>query len=219
MPDIFPDGDGSFDTWVTQYQAYASGNYEALGFLAENITALGTAVSAWQTALTAHQTAQATARQRTLEKDAARQTLEEFLRAQIRKLNANPNLTDAQRAALGLTVPDPEPTPVGPPATRPVIQVSMSGRLQHTVGFMEEGIPARRAKPAGVRGAQVWCKVGEPPVDPDDFRFLAEDTRTPYVATFEAAESGKMAYYQLRWVNPRGEVGPWSEVVSAMITP
>jgi hypothetical protein len=32
------------------------------------------------------------------------------------------------------------------------------------------------------------------------------------------ADAGKPAFYMLRWVNPRGERGPWSQTVSATIT-
>ena len=43
--------------------------------------------------------------------------------------------------------------------------------------------------------------------------FLALDTRTPYRADWTGADAGKIAHYLLRWVNTRGEKGPWSETV------
>jgi predicted phage tail protein len=58
----------------------------------------------------------------------------------------------------------------------------------------------------------------------DDLFTLAEDmadgchTATPYLAEYTGAQAGQMAYYWLRWVNTRGEKGPWSEPVSATIT-
>jgi len=30
-------------------------------------------------------------------------------------------------------------------------------------------------------------------------------------------QAGKTVYYWLRWVNTRGEAGPWSSVASAMV--
>jgi predicted phage tail protein len=36
-------------------------------------------------------------------------------------------------------------------------------------------------------------------------------------AQYTGAQAGQMAYYWLRWVNTRGEKGPWSEPVSATI--
>lgn len=49
------------------------------------------------------------------------------------------------------------------------------------------------------------------------FGFLALDTKTPYLADWTGADTGKVAHYMLRWVNTRGEKGPWSETVSAPI--
>lgn len=34
---------------------------------------------------------------------------------------------------------------------------------------------------------------------------------------FPLADAGKMAVYMLRWVGPRGAVGPWSEVAGATV--
>jgi hypothetical protein len=40
---------------------------------------------------------------------------------------------------------------------------------------------------------------------------------TPYTTDFDGADGGKQAHYMLRWVNTRGETGPWSETATAMI--
>jgi hypothetical protein len=78
--------------------------------------------------------------------------------------------------------------------------------------------PTRKAKPAGVMGAEIWAKIGPtPPVDPSELTFLAVDTRTPYTTDFDGADGGKQAHYMLRWVNTRGETGPWSETATATI--
>ena len=82
----------------------------------------------------------------------------------------------------------------------------------------DEATPTRRAKPAGVRGAQVWVKIGDPALaDPSELTFLATDTRTPYLAKFDGADAKKVAHYMLRWESTRGETGPWSETASATI--
>ncbi len=93
-------------------------------------------------------------------------------------------------------------------------------RLQHTVAFMDESTPTSKAKPAGVMGAEIWVKVGDaPPVDPDtDLTFLGLDTRTPYLAEYGGADGGKPAHYMARWVNAKGEKGPWSETLTVTIS-
>jgi hypothetical protein len=46
---------------------------------------------------------------------------------------------------------------------------------------------------------------------------VALDTRSPYVLDFSGSDGAKNAHYILRWVNTRGQKGPWSETVSATI--
>jgi predicted phage tail protein len=42
-------------------------------------------------------------------------------------------------------------------------------------------------------------------------------TATPYLTDSAGADAGKTAHYWLRWVNTRGEAGPWSDTISATI--
>ena len=45
----------------------------------------------------------------------------------------------------------------------------------------------REANPAGLRGAQVWLKIGDPaPIDPCELTCVATDMRMTYLATFGA---------------------------------
>jgi len=74
------------------------------------------------------------------------------------------------------------------------------------------------AKPSGVQSAEIWYLVGPtPPTDPAQCRFAALDTATPYLLQHDPADGGKLAHYLLRWVNSRGEPGPWSETVTTTI--
>jgi hypothetical protein len=42
-------------------------------------------------------------------------------------------------------------------------------------------------------------------------------TRPTLRTDFRAADGGKTAVYMLRWVNTRGEKGPWSDVTTATV--
>lgn len=65
-------------------------------------------------------------------------------------------------------------------ATRPVISVDTSERVQHTIGFADEATPGDTTKPAGVRSPQTWVKIGDrAAIDPNELRFLATDAGTP----------------------------------------
>ena len=42
-------------------------------------------------------------------------------------------------------------------------------------------------------------------------------TRPTIRTNFRAGDGGKTAVYMARWVNTRGEKGPWSEVTTATV--
>jgi len=216
--DYIPRGDAEFNGWQANFVSYANANLVALGLVAGDMTPITTSQTAWTSGYTAHIAAQAAAQSARDAKDGNRAAYETLVRALVRRLQASPAVSDPEREALGITVRDTDPTPVGPPTTRPLARVDCSQRLQHTIDFTDESTPTRRAKPAGVIGAEIWVKVdGPPPSDPSQLTFLAVDTRAPYTRDYGGADGGKPAHYMLRWVNSRGETGPWSETVTATI--
>ena len=218
MPDYIPPADAAFNAWAVNFVNYVGANAAALGLVAGDIAALGTAHSAWRTAYPAHTVAQAAAHAARQTKDDVRSTHETEIRLLTRRLQASPSVDDAERQGLGITVYDATRTSTASPTTRPVVTVDTSQRLQHVIAFADEATPTKKAKPAGVMGAEIWVKIGDPPpTDPSELAFLSVDTRTPYTTVYPGADGGKTAHYMLRWVNTNGEKGPWSETASATI--
>ena len=43
------------------------------------------------------------------------------------------------------------------------------------------------------------------------------DTNAPHKISYTGEQAGQIAHYMLRWVNTKGEAGPWSRTVSATI--
>ena len=115
---------------------------------------------------------------------------------------------------------DPRPAPVELlPTHRHKLVIEIAGqRLQQTLRFVDSATPTRKAKPAGVLGAEIWNKIGTtPPTGEGDLRFVAVDTNAPFIMSFDAADGGKTNYVWMRWVSPTGERGPWSEQAQATI--
>jgi hypothetical protein len=98
---------------------------------------------------------------------------------------------------------------------------STGQRLTHQLRLVDESTPTRRARPAGVLGAEVWVKLVDAdtpaPSDPAALTFLTMTTRPSFRAEFKAGEGGKTAVSMARWVNTRGEKGPWSEITTATV--
>jgi hypothetical protein len=55
------------------------------------------------------------------------------------------------------------------------------------------------------------------PTGPAALTFLTMTTRPSFRAEFKAGEGGKTAVYMARWINTRGEKGPWSEITTATV--
>ena len=218
MPDYVPRPDPDFDTWQDNFMtvvAAAPGDY---GLVAGDLTVPTALQGAWTTAYPAHTAAQAAAQSARQDKDTARSAFENAVRIVVRKIQASPAVSNASKAAAGITVPDTTPTPSGPPTTSPTATVDTRERLQHTIHFRDSTTPTSKAKPAGVRGCEIWMKVGAPaPVDPSELSFVTLDTRTPHVTTFDGADANKTVTYWLRWVSTGGEVGPWGAAVAATV--
>jgi hypothetical protein len=217
--DYIPSADAEFTGWLRNFITAALANLTELGLDAADITPVQNALTTWNTAYADNLSAQAAAKGTRETKDTARRDAEAVVRPLVQLLKARGTVTDAQRQSLGVPSRSTTRTAASEPTSRPVATVDTSQRLQHTISFVDELSPTSRAKPSGVSGCEVWVKVGDAaPVDPGELTYLATDTRTPYTASFDGADGGKTAYYMLRWVNTRGERGPWSQTVAATIT-
>ena len=114
--------------------------------------------------------------------------------------------------------------------------------LTESLKPVDERSPARRARPAGVLGAEVWVKlvapcIGHPAPGTSEgrgstsssglvpgaqsqvpgFSFLTMTTSPSFRAEFKPSEGVKTAVDMARWVNTRGEKRPWSEVTTATV--
>ena len=220
MSDYIPSPDDEFDTYaVTQFGPYANANATSLGISTADLSALNGALIQWGYAWPGYTNADSAFRAATEEKGTQRGGLEAAIRTIAGKVQANASVTDAQKAALGVTVRKTTRTPVAVPTTTPTIQrIDTSTRAILRLFIVDATTPDSRAKPAGVQGCEIREQVGgTAPVDPNAMAFLAIETRMPYRADFEAMDIGKTVYFALRWLNTRGEPGPWSAIFNATI--
>jgi len=220
MPDDYvPASDADFDNWQkNKLIPYIIANKVALGVSDATAAALTALQTTWTAAYSAHQTAQSTATSKRQEKDDARAPYAALIRSAVGQMQKNPAVTDTQRAAMEITVPDQTHTPAPTPTSRPVGKIDTSQRLQHKIEFRDENTPTSRAKPAGVAYCELHLFIGTTaPAGPEAMHLQAVDKSAPYLMEFASSDAGKTAWWALRWVNTRGEHGPWSAMVSATI--
>lgn len=216
-----PRPDGNFSAWANHYYEAVKKWWDDNGFDPTDLKPLETALAEWNKDYPAHVKAQAAAEGARQAKDAARVALEKEVRPVTNFVQGYPKTTNADRAEMGITVRDTSPTPAPAPSSRPLALVESGQRLTHQLRLVDESTPTRRARPAGVLGAEVWVKLVDAdtpaPTDPAALEFLTLTTRPSFRADFKPGEGGKTAVYMARWVNTRGEKGPWSEVTTATV--
>ena len=216
---FIPRSDAEFNLWQTSLISQVQASATTWGILAADITAIVAIQTNWTSAFAKANNKQNRTPADVQAKDDVRDVFEKALRKFIAQwLANNTKVPNSERQRMGLTVKSDARTAAPAPTTCPVATIDFSSRMQHTIHFSDEATPRSRAKPAGVHGCEVWMKVGgDMPKDAAEFAYLTTDTATPFVNSFNSNDIGKTAWYMLRWVNTRGERGPWSNTFSALV--
>jgi hypothetical protein len=132
-------------------------------------------------------------------------------------LESIPLVSDDDRRSMGIAIRDTTRTPVKPPKTYPEFIVDSSMIRCLTISFWDLGSKSK-AKPQGVHGAEIrWAILDKAPLTIDELVHSNFDTSSPFELTFDDTERGKSVYFCLRWESTRGDKGPWSEIVMAII--
>ena len=150
-----PRADATFDGFAANFSQAANDWWLAQGLDWQALVPLEEARDRWNAAWPAHHSKQAAARAAALEKEAARAQYDAAIRALAAMIQAEPSATNADRAAMGITVRRPTGGFSAPPTSRPLVRVESTPRLTHTIRFSDESTPTRRARPKGVMGAEV----------------------------------------------------------------
>ncbi len=219
MADYIPQNDADMNVWQGNLVEIITPNLTAWGISTDDFAVVKSKQTTWETAYAKASNKQNRTAADVLTKDEAGADYKKSIRSFVAQwLSNNTKVTDADRTRMGLTVKTSTRTAAPVPTTSPVGAIDFSVRLQHTIHFSDEASPRSKAKPAGVHGCEIYMKVdGEAPKDASELTYVATDTATPYVVKFDGTKAGKMVYYWLRWVNTRGECGPWSITVNAMV--
>lgn len=219
MPDYIPQTDADMNVWQGNLLAIVEPNLTAWGIPTEDFSAVKAKQSTWTTAYAKASNKQNRTAADVSAKEEAGTDYKKTIRSFVAQwLANNAKVADADRTRMGLTVKTGTRTLTPIPTTYPIGTIDFSVRLQHSIHFYDEASAHSNAKPVGVHGCEVYMKIdGDAPKDPSELTYVGTCTASPYILKFDGAKAGKMIYYWLRWVNTRGECGPWSTVLNAMV--
>ena len=217
--DYVPGSDAEFDIWQECLVDNAEQNKTLWGISEDGLTKVKSLQTNWVSAFSKASNKQNRTAANVTAKDDARYDYEKAIRPFVAQwLSNNEKVTDSDRTRMGLTVKTGTRTLTPAPTTSPVGTIDFSVRLQHTIRYYDEASAHSNAKPAGVHGCEIYMKVdGDPPKDVSELTYMGTCTASPYPVKFDRSKAGKTVYYWLRWVNTRGECGPWSVTLSAMV--
>lgn len=153
----------------------------------------------------------------TAEKNEARKLYVPLVSKEIEALRADPTMTKAKLRNLDIWIAPHSSHPVPVTDNIPELRVEVYVIRRVTVHFKPSNSTSK-AKPHGVHGARfAWAILDEEPDHIDDLINRDVDTRTPFTLDFDQAERGKTVYFAAAWEMNNGALGPWSEIVYAII--
>lgn len=218
MPDVPPQSDQGLNAFAANFDAKITATPTAYGLLASDATAYHGLATDYAARLATALNPTTRTKVTVAAKNTSKAALTARSRALAKIVNAYPPITNAQRAELGLNPRDSTPTPIPPPATRPLISFEGGGPLISNLRIVDEFSPSSRAKPPGTIGCELWVKIGgTAPLSIDDCRYEGLATRNQASVVFAPGSGNQTCYAIGRWINERGQPGPASNVVSASI--
>jgi hypothetical protein len=217
--DFIPRKDADLLKWVINFLTVLGKILTRVGFPDAVYQALVTLKDSFDDKLTVADAPETRTKPAILAKNLARKTLVRELRqATGEYLTRNHLLSDVDRENLGLK-PHSEgrhPSPIADKSPDADVDTSTIGQLK--INFYEKGGHHKKGKPDGQHCAEIaWMISDIPPTRWDELLHSAVDTNSPFSLVFENDRRGKTVYFALRWENTRGEKGPWSEIMNAII--
>jgi hypothetical protein len=211
-----PDAEAKLIPWGDNFVEQVDRNKEAWGIPVVEITAVKTVLSDFKSL---YEQARSPGRTSVIveEKNTAKALLKAQIRAMVGFRLKNPIITDAQRKELGLHVADKTRSLKPRPTTYPHYHITQNG-----IGILgiiyQEGDGRKGSKSLEVAGARIYYGVfNEKPSVQEALLASVFATRCPDIITFRETDRGKRTYIALKWENPKGEGGPWSEIGSEII--
>jgi hypothetical protein len=220
--DFIPAREDAFVPWAQNYSAYITANAILLGLLAADATALAALLTTFINAKDLCDDPSTKTPVAQTQKDVAKAGLIADIRSLARRIQANPNVTAAQKTALGLPIHNATPSPTPVPATVPQVSITSFSFGKIEIAIVDELTPTKKARPVGCIGAEVYSFVmpaagATVPDDLEQWRFEGLATKSAFTIDFNSADGGKDVVIVARWINRKGEAGGTSNPVTAQV--
>ncbi len=129
----------------------------------------------------------------------------------------NPSVSAADKLSFHIHILGGPKVPLPTPTSTVVAKISYKEPLAHYFSFLDS-VTGKRAKPKGVSIVELRYIIDTvPPASVTDCKESIFLSRKKTKVLFTSTDEGKKAYYFARYVNKRGNFGPWTAMFSAGI--
>lgn len=218
-----PPQDAQFDAWVTNFSTLLTADPTTYGLVAGDATAVAAVVTPWSAAYAAATNPSTRTSVTIAAKDAARNAATATIRPFAVQISRNAGVSNDDKTAIGVNLPNPNRTPVPPPTTVPGLTLVNAIHFQQTIAYRDTSTPTSKGKPPGATGMELRATVQVgPATDPEAAKPMTVATKSPIVLSFTAPDVAKTATYWARWVTRSGpggqaQTGDWSAPLSVVI--
>jgi len=223
--DYIPASEAEMIAWLKRFATWFTTNGASHGFTPAEVTEVVTLIGDADTAAGDCDIKEAAYRAGVQTKRNALAGALALTRADVKRLQAAPTMTDADRADAGITVPDAQPTKSSEETVReltlPILILDWSKPLQVILHWgTNPGDESNNAKPPNILGVQIQYHRGGIPAKsnpPDlpisleheaDWLTLDIDTRSPYIHIVHDDVPTTYAY-RVCWMDNKGNKGPY----------
>jgi len=222
MADYIPRHEAQKIRWLIHFSVWLVVNGTSHGFTFDEVCGLYS--TAFQAKLAADNNAalQAAARAATAHKNAVLWGTVAVARDYVQMLQHDLTMTDAERAAAGITVPDAIKTATSPERISrivpPLLLLDFSIRRQVTIHWgPNPGNEHQNARPHGVMGCEIQYAVGGVPADESGWTSLGLDTESPMI--HDVTETTPTTYiYRARYVSKNLEYGHFGDPAECTVS-
>lgn len=213
-----PPKDSDFLAWCTNFDNLITATPAAYGLVPADAAAITAVVAPYQAAQAVVDNPATKTSVTVADKNNAKQAALVILRTYASQIRLNAGVTDGDKLALGLNLPNNSPSPIPAPTSSPIVTIIGATPGQLTMRFADSNTPDKRSKPQGAISMQLFLAVATASTsDPTDASFYANVTKQPFAIDFDNTQAGKVATIFGRWQTRTGLVGPWSTGASFVV--
>lgn len=221
-PPYIPPSDSLFAGWLANFDALLTAAPATYGLTAPDAVAVAAPAAAFAASYPISQDPATRSPVTVAQKDVDRASAEAVVRPFAVAISRNQAVLDADKTAIGVTVPSLVPTPIPAPTSMAVLGIIGLTPGVAELNYKESGAVGK-SKPFGVVGVEIRAAVGVAhTVDPEAATYVGDYTKSPFRLAFGSEAAGSKLTVFARFKTRSGpagkaQVGPWSAPLQTIV--